>query len=74
MRRAIKLYVRIKFLDENYLVSELIVLGEPCWLDAYMLNKLISYQILFERFVLIINGLAIIGGKQFLLNQLLSST
>ena len=74
VRRAIKLYVRIKFLDENYLVSELIVLGEPCWLDAYMLNKLISYLILFERFVLIIIGVAIIAEIQFLLNQPILST
>ena len=67
---------RIKYLDENYLVPdpEPIVMGEPCWLDAYTLNKLISYQILFERFVLIIIGLAIIGGIQFLLNQPTLST
>ena len=66
----------IKFLDENYLVPdpEPIVLGKPCLLDAYMLNKLISYQILFERFFLIINGLAIIGGIQFPLSQPTLST
>ena len=67
---AIKSCARIIFLEGNYLVPdpELIVLGELCCFDAYMLNKHISYQILFERFVLIINGLAIIGGIQFLLN------
>ena len=60
----------MKFLDENYLVPdpEPIVMEESCLLDIYMLNKLISYQILFERFVLIINGLTIMRDIQFLLN------
>ena len=48
---------------------EPIVFGEPYWLDEYMLNKLMTYQILFEIFVLIIYGLAISGGIQFLLNK-----
>ena len=51
----------------NYLVPdpEPIVIGEPCWLDTYkccyILNTSHTKKIL-KIFVLITNGLAIIGG------------
>lgn len=39
----------IQTLDENYLVPdpESIMMKKPCWFDAYTLNKLISYKIIF---------------------------
>ena len=57
---AIKIITaHFNILDENYMVPdpEPILMGIPCWLDVYMccymLNKIISYQILFASFVFI---------------------
>ena len=57
---AIKIVIaHFNILDENYMVTdpEPILMGKPCWFDAYMccymLNKIISYQILFGSFALI---------------------
>lgn len=49
-----------QILDKEYLIHdpEPIMMGKLCWLDAsiycYILNKSISYQILFGNFVLIL--------------------
>ena len=69
---AIKIITaHFNILDENYMVPdpEPILMGRPCWLDAYMccymLNKFISYQILFWEFCSHNHDLAIVRGIQF---------